>query len=115
MTDANHSRFACDQNTEIDDVNTKEKENSSGSGRDALAKAFGEVLKEQRKARGLSQEELAARCEVERTYPSLLERGLRTPTLITIVQLADALSIPAPDLVALTLQKALTLQNTVGI
>jgi transcriptional regulator with XRE-family HTH domain len=55
--------------------------------------------------RRLSQEELASRCNLERTSPSLLERGIRTPTLAIIVQLAEALQISPVHLVALTMER----------
>lgn len=40
-----------------------------------------------------SQEERAFRAELDRTYISLLERGLRNPTLTTIAALAKALDV----------------------
>src|SRR5882724_2682713 len=56
-----------------------------------IARAFGAVLKAARLAKGLSQEELAADAGIDRTYPSLLERGLREPTLTVLFQLSGAL------------------------
>ncbi len=56
--------------------------------RQKVAIAFGRVLREARKQKGLSQEDLAGDAEFDRTYPSLLERGLRTPTLTVLFQLA---------------------------
>jgi transcriptional regulator with XRE-family HTH domain len=71
-----------------------------------VAKAFGKVLKDQRRLRGLTQEELAGRCDnVDRTYPSLLERGRRTPTLEIIVELAEALRITPAHLLDLTMKQ----------
>jgi len=40
-------------------------------------KAFGEALWEIRKERGISQERLALDCDLDRTYISLIERGVR--------------------------------------
>jgi transcriptional regulator with XRE-family HTH domain len=40
-----------------------------------VALAFGEVLRAARRERGVSQDELGERCDFDRTYPSLLERG----------------------------------------
>jgi transcriptional regulator with XRE-family HTH domain len=57
------------------------------------ARAFGQALKEARLMRGLSQERLAELGEFDRTYPSLLERGRRTPTFFVILQLAAALGM----------------------
>lgn len=45
--------------------------------RHKVAEAFGIVLRTVRDAAGLSQEQLAEAADVDRTYPSLLERGLR--------------------------------------
>lgn len=56
-----------------------------------VQQAFGEVLRQARAVRGLSQQDLALEAELDRTYISLLERGLRQPTLTTLVVLADAL------------------------
>jgi transcriptional regulator with XRE-family HTH domain len=39
------------------------------------------MLREHRVRIGISQEELAFRGEFDRTFPSLLERGKRTPTI----------------------------------
>jgi DNA-binding XRE family transcriptional regulator len=69
----------------------------------SVARAFGAVLKAARKAKGLSQEELAADAAIDRTYPSLLERGLREPTLTVLIQLADALDCTPAALVNATL------------
>jgi transcriptional regulator with XRE-family HTH domain len=73
-----------------------------GSGRHRVAVAFGHVLKANRCNRHLSQEALAERCNFDRTYPSLLERGLRTPTLGVLLDLAHGLEIPVERLVAET-------------
>lgn len=53
-----------------------------------LEKAFGEVLRRHRKAVKLTQEELAIETGLDRTFVSLLERGLRRPSLTTIFILA---------------------------
>jgi len=42
---------------------------------------------------GLTQEELAYACDLDRTYVSLLERGKRQPTLTTIYSVSDALGV----------------------
>ena len=52
---------------------------------------FAVNLRHARKAAGISQEELAERCELHRTEVSLLERGGREPRLGTLVKLAVAL------------------------
>jgi|SRR5690554_1121940 len=54
---------------------------------------FGQVLKECRLKAGLSQEELALESGLDRTYISMLERGVKIPTLSTLVKLSKALSV----------------------
>jgi len=73
--------------------------------RQKVAIAFGRVLREARRQKGLSQEDLAGDAEFDRTYPSLLERGLRTPTLTVLFQLAKVLEISAASLVTKTLEE----------
>ncbi len=58
--------------------------------------AFGLVLRELRKEKRLTQEQLGFESGLHRTYVSLLERGLRSPSLATIFSLANVLDV-APD------------------
>ena len=69
----------------------------------SLPAAFGQVLRRVRTEREISQQTLAFECELDRTYISLLERGLRQPTLTTLVLLGSALSIDPAELVRQTL------------
>ena len=64
-----------------------------------LSAAFGRVLRKERNAAGLSQQELALDAGLDRTYISLLERGLRQPTLSTIFQLSRILQVKPSELV----------------
>lgn len=61
--------------------------------------AVGRELQRLRKDAGLSQEDLAWRAHICRTYPSLLERGLRSPTIDVVFKLAKALQMSAGDFV----------------
>jgi XRE family transcriptional regulator, regulator of sulfur utilization len=70
-----------------------------------VARAFGTILRAARLAAGISQEALAARADCDRTYPSLLERGLRTPTLSVIIEIAHALGVEPAQLVSETLKR----------
>lgn len=65
-----------------------------------LEKAFGEVLRKHRKAVKLTQEELAIETGLDRTFISLMERGMRRPSLTTIFILARRFGITASRLVA---------------
>lgn len=58
-----------------------------------IEKTFGGILKEVRKGKEMTQEELAYHCQLDRTYISLLERGLRQPTISTLFKLSVALDI----------------------
>jgi transcriptional regulator with XRE-family HTH domain len=51
-----------------------------------------------REAMGLSQEELAHRADIDRTYVSHIERSIHGVTIDVLGQLARALEIEAPDL-----------------
>jgi transcriptional regulator with XRE-family HTH domain len=66
--------------------------------RDVSAKVFGAALKAAREAAGITQWELAEAADLHRTYPSMLERGKRTPTISVVLRLAQVLGIDAGDL-----------------
>ncbi|TNJ64033.1 helix-turn-helix transcriptional regulator [Paenibacillus hemerocallicola] len=59
---------------------------------------FGKVLKSLRAEHGVSQEELAYRANLDRTYISMLERGIHQPTLGSLVAVSDALNIRPSEL-----------------
>lgn len=61
----------------------------------SLTGVFAEALKHYRQAVGLSQEELATKAGLDRTYVSQLERGLKSPTLTSMEKLADCLGVEA--------------------
>jgi len=63
-----------------------------------INKVFGQVLRDLRRGKGLSQESLAFECDLDRTFISLLERGLRQPSLKTLYKLAEALEMAPSDL-----------------
>ena len=65
-----------------------------------LLQAFGIVLKQFRTKKALSQEELAHRSSLDRTYISLLERGLRSPTINTLFALCRSLEISSSQFVS---------------
>ena len=64
-----------------------------------LQRAFGAEIRRRREALGVSQEALAFRAELHRTYVSLLERGLRNPSLGVLAQRAAALGAPMASIV----------------
>ncbi|NVI99123.1 helix-turn-helix domain-containing protein [Myxococcus sp. AM009] len=54
-----------------------------------------------RERRGLTQEDLAARCGISVSFASLLERGERSPSYETLLQVAAALQLPLWELLRL--------------
>lgn len=63
-----------------------------------ILKRFGENLREARLRTGLSQEKLAAKAGIDRTYVGGAERGERNVALVNIVRLAEALEVAPADL-----------------
>jgi CheY-like chemotaxis protein len=59
---------------------------------------LGRAIKTQRASLGISQEELAYRAGLHRTYVSDVERGVRNPSIETIEKLAGALEISTSTL-----------------
>jgi transcriptional regulator with XRE-family HTH domain len=70
-----------------------------------IENAFGQVIRELRKAKNYSQEKLAEKSNLDRTFISHLERGTKQPSLITIFQLAKALGISPAALILLVEEK----------
>lgn len=58
-----------------------------------LRRVVGNNVKHWRTKRGYSQEELAFRSELHRTYVSAVERGIRNPTVLIVGKLAAALGV----------------------
>lgn len=63
-----------------------------------LARLFGENVKKQRKRRGISQEDLAHVCGIDRSYMSRVERGIVRITLEKVYIIALALQCKPEDL-----------------
>lgn len=63
-----------------------------------LPKVIGERIRNFRKERGLSQEELAEIANLHTTYIGQLERGEKNATLESIAKVANALEISLEDL-----------------
>lgn len=59
---------------------------------------FGLRLKELRKARKISQEELMAVTGIHRTYLSEVERGIRNISIVNVEKLARALDVDAMEM-----------------
>ncbi len=59
----------------------------------------GNVLREIREKKGISQEVVSGLADIGRTHLSAIERGERRPTLDTLFKLAFALNMPAWEIV----------------
>jgi transcriptional regulator with XRE-family HTH domain len=68
-------------------------------GRAIVGVIFGMTLRRLRNRKGTSQERLARDASFDKTYTSLLERGLRTPSLPVLMRVAAHLGIKASHLV----------------
>jgi transcriptional regulator with XRE-family HTH domain len=62
--------------------------------------AFGDALRELRGERGVSQEAVALEAGLNRGYYSGVERGVRNVSLTNITKIADALGVPASEILA---------------
>ena len=67
-----------------------------------VIKCFAASVRKLRHGLGISQEELAERADLHRTYFADLERASRNPTLLTIKTLAKRLGVSAADLLSET-------------
>ena len=63
-----------------------------------INKLFGNNVRKQRLAKGISQEQLATLTNLHRTYIGGIERGERNPSLINISKIAKALNVPVAAL-----------------
>jgi transcriptional regulator with XRE-family HTH domain len=59
---------------------------------------FGSNLRREREGKKLTQEKLAERADLDPTYISGIERGVRNPSLLSIVRIAKALGTTASHL-----------------
>ena len=61
--------------------------------------ALGAAIRHFRQTEGVSQEELAARAGLHRTYVGGVERGERNPSFLSLLRLAEALATPLSEIV----------------
>lgn len=58
-----------------------------------VLKLLGKRVKEARIGAGISQEELAWQCEIDRTYISKIERGIANPSFLILVRISEVLKV----------------------
>jgi transcriptional regulator with XRE-family HTH domain len=66
--------------------------------RDRTLAAFGRNVARIRNERGFSQDKLAEQANLDRTYVSGIERGVRNPGIRTVLRIARALGVSVGDL-----------------
>lgn len=71
-----------------------------------ISKLFGSAVRVRRIAAGLSQEELAERSGLHPTYISMVERGVRNPTLDAAARMAKALKVSFHKLIEEALRRS---------
>lgn len=64
-----------------------------------ILKIFGENVRKIRREKGLSQEELAFKANLHRTYIGMIERAEKNITLINIEKIANALEVNIKELI----------------
>ncbi len=62
--------------------------------------ALGAAIRAARRERGVSQEELADRAQLDRSYMSSIERGQQNPGIVLVLRVATALGMTATELFA---------------
>ena len=72
-----------------------------------IREKLGEKIRELRKEKGLSQEELAFRAGIHRNYLGGIERGERNPALDNIAAIARALGVDTSELLQFSATKQL--------
>ena len=70
-----------------------------------LMRAFAAEVKARRGELGISQEELAHRAGVNRTFVAKLELAQNQPTLTVLLKLAGGLGVELPELLQVTLKR----------
>ena len=63
---------------------------------------FGENVRKLRRLLNISQEELAHRAELHRTYIGMIERAEKNITLVNIEKIANALEVKIDDLLRIS-------------
>jgi DNA-binding XRE family transcriptional regulator len=70
-----------------------------------LMRAFAAELRARRNALGVSQEELAHRCGVNRTFVAKMEIGQNQPSLTVLMKISEGLQVSLPALLGATVDR----------
>jgi transcriptional regulator with XRE-family HTH domain len=72
--------------------------NASPHAQNHTLSAFGAGVRQARQDRGISQEDLALKCGIDRSYMGAIERGEQNSGLLHVARIATALDITISDL-----------------
>lgn len=75
---------------------------------------FGILIKDIRRTKPISQERLAEKAGLDRTFISLIETGKRNPTLTSICKIAKGLDLKASELLYLYEEKIVEINSRKG-
>ena len=64
-------------------------------------KSFGDRVKQLRRQSGISQEELADKAKIHRTYMGRIERGEANPPIFTVYKIIKALKVKSAEFLSL--------------
>lgn len=73
---------------------------SSRHANDPALVALGAAIRRCRRSQGVSQEELAHRSAIDRSYMSSIERGGQNPGILSIIRVAHAMDMTMTELMA---------------
>lgn len=77
-----------------------------------VAQNLGNKIRELRKNKKMSQEELAYKANISPAHLGQIERALKNPTIDTIAQISHALEIPLHELFCFELDHEIQVQNS---
>jgi len=73
--------------------------------------AIAKILKKAREKKGISQEELAFKADLHRTYISQLERGLKSITVKTLFKITESLEVEIDEFIKLVADELENIQS----
>jgi transcriptional regulator with XRE-family HTH domain len=65
-----------------------------------ISPAFGPIMRRLRRAKDLTQDEIAGRLEIAPSYISRLENNRKKPSVEMLFKIADALEVPVVEIIA---------------
>lgn len=65
-----------------------------------IIQSFGRAVRQHRSLKGFSQESLAEKAALDRSYMSQIERGIKNATLLSLCRIAEALEVSPSSLLA---------------